>query len=215
MKHRIERIVRCEPAIRCCGATIMAASYAYRLRTLSFGVLAALFIFENVLGQESPTSPITAEHELLKQDVGTWDTEIKVWPSPDAEPIASKGRETSKLLPGGLWLETRFEGMMASTPCVGVGTWGYDPAEKKYVGTWVDSMTPHVTYITGEYDPKTRTMTHTSEGRDPATGEKFTRKSTLRYMADGTRLVEAYATGPDRQTWKTIEVKYTLRRRTR
>jgi hypothetical protein len=102
---------------------------------------------------------------------------------------------------------------MANTPCVGVGNWGYDPVEKKYVGTWVDSMTPHITIISGRYDPKTKTMTHTSEGRDPTSGQKFKRISTLRYMDDGTRLVEAYATGPDGQTWKMMEVKYTLRSR--
>lgn len=179
--------------------------------TVAFGTVGVLLVLQSVRGQEQPVSPLTQKHELLKQDVGTWDTSIKIWTAPGAEPIASQGQETSELLPGGLWLVTRFEGTMANTPCVGAGTWGYDPIEKKYVGTWVDSMTPHITYITGDYDPETKTMTHTSEGRDPATGEKFTRKSTLRYMDDGTRLVEAYATGPDGHSWKMMEVRYKRR----
>jgi len=172
---------------------------------------AALLSLQIAYGQEQSVSPLTQQHELLKQDVGAWDTFIKVWPAPDAEPIASQGQETSELLPGGLWLVTRFEGTMANTPCVGAGTWGYDPVQKEYVGAWVDSLTPHVTYITGDYDPKTKTMTHTSEGRDPATGDEFTRKSTLRYMADGTRLVEAYSTGADGKPWKSMEVLYKRR----
>lgn len=191
----------------------MAETHASRSWMLLFVAFATLFALQNALGQEQLTSPVVPEHELLKQDVGTWDTQIKIRPDADAEPIASTGRETSKLLPGGLWLETRFEGTMAGVPCVGIGTWGYDPVEKEYVGTWVDSMTPHITYISGTYDPATKTMTHTSTGRDPTSGEKYQRSSTLRYLEDGTRLVEAYATGPDGQTWKMMEVKYTLRHR--
>jgi hypothetical protein len=190
----------------------MAALRTYLLWTLASGALATLLAVQTLLGQQAPTSQVVPEHELLKQDVGTWHTEIRVWPGPGAEPIASTGHETSKLLPGGLWLETRFEGTMGNTPCVGVGTWGYDPVEKKYVGTWVDSMTSYITLISGDYDPETKTMTHTSEARDP-TGKKFQRKSTLRYLDDGSRLVEAYAAGEDGQTWKMMEVKYQLQRR--
>lgn len=190
----------------------MTAAFSPRLWTLAFGFLIASTM-HSVRSEEVSNSPLTPQHELLKKDVGTWDTEIRVWPTPGADPIASQGREFSKLLPNGLWLETRFVGTMANTPCVGIGTWGYDPIEKKYVGTWVDSITPHLTFITGEYDPATKTMTHLSEGRDPTSGEKFERRSTLRYMDDGTRLVEAYATGSDGQSWKMMEVRYILRRR--
>jgi hypothetical protein len=164
-----------------------------------------------VQGQQQPVSPLTPEHELLKQDVGAWITSMKIWPAPGAEPIESQALETSELMPGGLWLVTRFEGTIANVRCVGAGHWGYDPVEKRYVGTWVDSLTPHVMLIRGDYDPQTKTMTHTSEGRDPASGKKFTRKSTLRYLDDGSRFVETYATGPDGQSWKMMEVRYTRR----
>ena len=163
----------------------------------------------NAHAQQQPVSPLTPEHELLKRDVGTWETTITAWPAPGAEPITSRGRETSELLPGGLWLVTRFEGHMDGVPCSGAGFWGYDPAEKRYVGSWVDSMTPHLITIRGEYDPRTKTMTHVAEGRDAATGEKFEHRSTQEYLDDGTRLVKAYATGPDGKEWEMMEVKYT------
>lgn len=82
---------------------------------------------------------------------------------------------------------------------------------QKDVGTWVDSLTPHVTVIHGVYDPTTRTMTHTSEGRDPSSGQKFIRHSTLRYMDDGSRLVEAFGKSDDGKEWKMMEVRYTRR----
>lgn len=189
----------------------MHPKQAYRLPMLWLAALAILFTQHTALGQEKPASSIVPEHELLKRDVGTWETEITVWPSPDATPVSNNGLETSKLLPGGLWLETRFEGTMGDTPCIGVGTWGYDPKEEQYVGTWVDSLTPHLMFIRGTYAPATKTMSHVAEGRDPASGERFERKSTLRYLDDGTRLLEAYSTTPDGQTWKMMQVRYKLR----
>jgi hypothetical protein len=173
--------------------------------------LCHLLMVQGAHAQAQPVSPLTQQHELLKKDVGTWNTSIKVWTSPNKAPIASQGVETSELLSGGLWLVTRFEGSMNGAPCVGMGTWGYDPVERQYVGTWVDSMTPHVTLIRGDYDPASKTMSHISEGRDPASGESYARKSTLRYLDDGTRVVEAYATGPDGQSWKSLEVMYQRR----
>jgi hypothetical protein len=188
----------------------MTSSLAYRLPQLAILVsLGSVLVVDTANAQEQHVSPLTEQHELLKKDVGTWHTAIKVWPGPDAEPIASDGLETSKLLPGGLWLVTRFEGTMAGVPCVGAGNWGYDPVEKKYVGTWVDSMSPHVMTIEGDYDPETKTMTHLTKGCDPQTGQEAQYNATLRYRDDGTRWLEMYARGADGKSWKMMEVLYT------
>ncbi len=159
-------------------------------------------------GAQQPVSPLTPEHELLKKDVGTWNTAGKIWPGPGAEPIVSQGRETYELLPGGLWLVSRFEGTTAGKPFASAGTWGYDPAEKKYVGTWVDSMTPRIMTFKGDYDPQTKTMTRISDGRDPITGQTIKFKTITRYMDDDTRLFEMYLIIPNGQLWKMMEVEY-------
>ena len=168
----------------------------------------ALLVTQTAGAQDGPASPFTPEHELLKKDVGTWDTTITVWPGPGAEPIVSHGRETSELLPGGLWLVTRFEGEMAGVPTVGSGTWGYDPAEKKYVGIWVDSNSPHPTIIRGVHDPETKTTTSTAEGRDLKSGQATCCKLITQYTDDGKRQCDIYASGPDGQSWKVMEFQY-------
>src|SRR5258708_12910506 len=77
------------------------------------------------------------EHEVLKNDAGVWDATVEMLgPGP---PNVSKGVETNTML-GGLWLVTDFKSEMMSQPFQGHGVAGYDPARKKYVGTWVDSM---------------------------------------------------------------------------
>jgi hypothetical protein len=158
-------------------------------------------------GQEWVIKP-TEQHELLKKDVGTWDATVKIFPMPGAKAMVSKGVEKNRLLKGGLWLITRFEGEAIGTPFIGMGQFGYDPAEKKYVGTWVDTMTPHMMTTKSDYDEATKTMTGTSETRDPITGEKYTAKMISRYNDDGTRVMEMHRTGEDGKEWKVMEITY-------
>jgi hypothetical protein len=150
----------------------------------------------------------TEQHKILKKDVGTWDATVKIWPMAGAKPMESKGVEKNRLLKGGLWLITRFEGEAIGMPFIGMGTLGYDPAEKKYVGNWVDTMTPHMMTTKCDYDEKTKTMIGVSETRDPYTSEKYTAKLINRYNDDGTRVMEMHRKTSDGKEWKVMEISY-------
>ncbi|HMB03746.1 MAG TPA: DUF1579 family protein, partial [Isosphaeraceae bacterium] len=64
----------------------------------------------------------TAEHERLTYDVGAWDATIKCYmQGPDAEPQSSQGREVVRLMPGGLWSISDFEGKFGDAPFHGHG----------------------------------------------------------------------------------------------
>ncbi len=65
---------------------------------------------------------------------------------------------------------------------------GYDPVKRKYVGTWIDSMSTILSVLEGEYDPKTRTMTYVGDGYDPGLKAKFTQKMVTTTKDDGTRV---------------------------
>jgi hypothetical protein len=84
----------------------------------------------------------------------------------------------SRLICDGLWLVSDFEG---SSGFGGHGVHGYDVEKKKYVGTWIDSMSTLLHAKEGEWDAAKRTMTlwteatvhgrslrwrETTEGRD-------------------------------------------------
>src|SRR5262245_21241140 len=75
------------------------------------------------------------EHALLKEAVGTWDTSIKV-PSGDT----SKGTCICTVGLNGLWLFESFKGEVAGMQYEGRGATSYDPAKKKFVNIWIDSM---------------------------------------------------------------------------
>ncbi|MDG3002793.1 DUF1579 domain-containing protein [Paludisphaera mucosa] len=119
--------------------------------------------------QDEPVKP-TAEHVELAKEVGTWDAEVKIWlRGPEAPPDVSKGVEEISLMPGGLWLLSKFDGKMNGAPFSGHGISGYDPSKKKFIDVWVDSSDPHMMVLEGTYDEKTKTLTSLGKSTDPRT----------------------------------------------
>jgi len=176
-----------------------------------FAVCLAALLVRAADAQEPPMPGPSPEHEILKMDVGTWDATTKVWPAPGAEPMTGKGTETNKMLEGNMWLMSRFESDFGGMPYVGMGAFGYDPAEKKYVGGWIDSMSPYMSISKGDYDPATKTMTMITETRDAMTGKPVTQKAIGRYVDDDTRTFEIQQKGDDGSYWKMLEIQYKRR----
>jgi hypothetical protein len=140
---------------------------------------------------QQPAKP-TAEHKILANDEGTWDATIKSFTAgPDAEPMISKGSEVYTVLTGGLWVLSKFEGDFGGVKFEGRGQFGYDPIKKKYIGTWIDSLSPNLSVLEGDYDAKTRTMTYVGEGVAPE-GTKYTQKMVTVTKDDGSRVFTLY-----------------------
>src|SRR5581483_6237129 len=105
---------------------------------------------------QAPVKP-GPEHERLKKLEGTWDATVKFMGG------ESKGVATYKMDLGGLWLFSTFQGEFGGMPFSGRGVDGYDPAKKKYIGAWVDSMDPSIMTSEGTYDEATKTLTMKGE----------------------------------------------------
>jgi hypothetical protein len=101
------------------------------------------------------------EHEMLKEMEGTWDAVI------EAGGQESKGTMVYKMGLGGFWLLSHFDGDLGGMKFQGRGMDGYDPAKKKFVGIWADSMSPTPIVSEGSYDKEKATMTMSGEGPGP------------------------------------------------
>jgi hypothetical protein len=150
------------------------------------------------------------EHELLKQDVGTWDATVEIF-EPGKPPAVSKGSETTSLV-GGFWAVSDFKSDLMGQPFEGRGTVGFDTNKKKYVSTWVDSMSTG--FMTGEatYDPKTKTMTGFMEGFDPAQGKAVKMRETTEWKDADTKVFTMFMTGPDGKEVQTMKITYKRRK---
>lgn len=102
------------------------------------------------------------EHDLLKQFVGEWETEMDT-SGPGEKPMTCKGTMSSKML-GGFWIVSEIETEMMGAPMKGLQTIGYDPKSKKYIGTWVDTMMNHLWKYSGSVDEKGKTLTLEADG---------------------------------------------------
>jgi hypothetical protein len=172
----------------------------------------AWFLASFAVAQE-PSKPLP-EHKILASDEGTWDATIRMYAGgPDAEPSVSKGSEVNEVLPGGLWVLSKFEGEFGGMKFHGRGQFGFDPVKKKYVGTWLDSMSTVLSVLEGDYDAKTKTMTYVGDGYDPEHKAKFSQKMVTTTKDDGTRVFTLYMKfeGQPAEA-KFMEITYTKRK---
>ena len=184
-------------------------------RTLACLCLAASSLVDPTRAQEPPPAPKpSAEHQILAADAGTWDATIKSYMGgPDSDPLVSKGVEVNEVLTGGLWVLSRFEGSFGPAKFEGRGQFGFDPAKKKYVGSWIDSMSPSLSILEGTYDAKTKTMSYVGDGYDPSSKAKYTQRMVTTSKDDGTRVFTLFMKFEgDQAEAKFMEITYTKRK---
>jgi hypothetical protein len=169
--------------------------------TIVFAVLAAT---ARLTAQQPPEVKPGPEHALLKESEGTWDATIKTMEG------ESKGTETCKMALNGLWLLDHFKADLGGMPFEGRGATSYDPAKKKYVGVWIDSMATSPMISEGTYDKATRTMTMV--GDMPAADGKSTKATmTTVYKDANTKIFTLRSPGPDGKDFEMLHITYKRR----
>lgn len=159
-------------------------------------------------GQDmAPPKPVK-EHEVLKQFEGEWEYTSKFLMAPGQEPMVSKGKESARMIAGGLFLVFDVEGEMMGAKFVGHGTMGYDVQKKKYTGSWIDSMATGVYLVEGTYDEKAKVFTEMMEGADPATGKAMKMKMVHEIKDKDTRVLKFFMNGPDGKEFETGSIEY-------
>jgi len=151
------------------------------------------------------------EHAVLEMDEGTWDAVVEVTPGPGAAPMTSKGVEVNKMGCSGLCLISDFTGDMAGTPFMGHGVTTWDPAKKKYVGSWTDSMSTGLALAESTYDAAAKKWEGWMQGPD-MTGKVVKSRATGEMPNPNTRIFTMYGTGPDGKEMQTMKITYTRRK---
>jgi hypothetical protein len=137
----------------------------------------------SVVQARGPRQPM--HDELGSRLVGRWNavTRLSV---PGMPPSEEEGKEINSGVCNGLWVWSDFEGTMMGQPFEGHALIGYDPASKKVVSFWVDSMSATMSESTGTFDQKTKTLTSIGTTFDP-TGQQIATKEISTWKDDHTR----------------------------
>ncbi len=104
---------------------------------------------------------------------------------------------------------SRFEGNFFGMPFQGRCTLGYEPHQSRWVSTWIDVMSPHLNYFTGNFNADGDVLTMTGQGPNPQTGE-LTEMRTVEQLVDpNTRKFEMFMKLPDGSDHKMFSYVYT------
>jgi hypothetical protein len=170
----------------------------------------ALILTSSAVAQDMPMPKPGPEHKIFEMDAGTWDATVETF-MPGAPPMTSPGTETNTIGCGGLCLISDFKSVMAGAPYHGHGTSAWDPAKKKYVGTWTDSMSAGISMGESTYDPATKTMTGWMEGPD-MTGHVSKMKNVSEQKDPDTRVFTMFMPGADGKDVPGMRITYKRRK---
>jgi hypothetical protein len=168
------------------------------MRTRLFALACGCLVLAGLsAAAQPPASQASPEHQLLKKFAGDWDATVAI--------MGKESHATShnRVTLGGLWLVTEFKGEFLGAPFEGKGATGYDPVKKKYVSTWIDSMTPSLLVLEGTFDKETNTYTEIGEMRGPD-GKPTKTKSIYQFPDDDTMVFTMYSVveGKDQEAFK-------------
>lgn len=99
-----------------------------------------------------PTDKPVEEMVWLRRFCGEWDMRAKVALAVGEDaPTAVQGVMKSRTL-GDRWVVSEFTMNSGGETVVALQAIGYDPAQEKYVATWVDNVTSHMWRQLGVFD---------------------------------------------------------------
>jgi hypothetical protein len=134
-----------------------------------------------------------APHKLLAGLAGSWTTKTTAWMEPGKPPVESYGTCKQKMLFGGRYLQQEYAGEMMGSLFRGTNLIGFDNHTKKYVSTWVDSMSTGIYLFEGTASGDGKTITQESKYDDPVRGP-VTWRSVTRIVDENTVEYEMFIT---------------------
>ena len=142
-----------------------------------------------------------AEHEWLQKLVGEWTFETEPMKGPDGVEAKHKGIDRVRPL-GRYWVIGEGEGDMPGGGTAELRmTLGYDVPKKRFVGTWIGSMMPHLWVYDGELDASRMILTLNADGPSMAgDGSMSKYQDIIEFRSDDHRLLRSQVLQKD-GTW--------------
>lgn len=149
-------------------------------------------------------------HHGLDAFVGTWDVAASLWMAPGAPPEVSTGASTTAWILGGRYLEQKHVGTAMGQPFEGRGVTGYDNVQKKYIGTWIDTMGTGIMTSLGSVDETGMKFAFAAVMWDPTTGQEIKSREELIIESPDKHVMTMHATDPaSGAEFKTMELVFT------
>jgi hypothetical protein len=149
------------------------------------------------------------EHQWLQKLVGEWTYEHSCSAGPDKPSEKFTGTERVRTL-GPVWVLAEGTGQMPGGGTANsLMTLGYDPQAKRFVGTWVGSMMPHLWVYDGSLDAAEKVLTLNAEGPDFSTpGRTAKYQDVIEFVSDDHRTLTSRTLGEDGKWTEFMKAHY-------
>lgn len=131
-------------------------------------------------------------HQMLAEQVGSWNVHTKMWMDPSASAMESDGTSKAEMILGGRYLHSTFSGTMMGMPFEGISLTGYDNAKKEFFNTWIDNMGTGLAYATGTYSETTKSTELKGLMVDPMTGKDTPFREVFKVINKDKMVMEMY-----------------------
>jgi hypothetical protein len=148
-----------------------------------------------------------AAHKKLEALAGNFTVKSKSWMDPSKPPEESNGSSERKWIMGNRYLQESYQGTFAGQPFTGSGIQGYDNVTKRYVGTWIDSMSTGITNSIGTMTGNT--IKYKGSMSDPMSGKAVPYTMNLAIADNDHHTLEMWGPGPGGKNMKWMELQYT------
>ena len=147
-------------------------------------------------------------HKYLEALIGDFTADVKIWESPDAEPMQFTGTVSRKwILDGHFVQETvKAEGPFGSFEALGFI--GYNNIDGEYQFAWLENQATMITVNSGFYNVEKKTLIQVDKHRNPATGKLITSWSVLNLSDPYRHTVNGEQVGPDGKEFKNFEAVF-------
>lgn len=149
----------------------------------------------------------TSEHDWLQRFVGEWASEGEVIMGPDQPNMKLIGSEKVRSI-GGFWVVGEITSEQVEMPYEQTYTIGYDPEQKKYHGTVIDSMSSY--FWRNEGTVSGDSITLMTEGPSPMNPTGLTKyRETTEFKTLDHKVFTSEMQGPDGEwfTFMTINCR--------
>ncbi len=150
-------------------------------------------------------------HKRFAKLEGSWETSTRAWMEPGQPPMESKGTCEQKIILGGRYLQQEYQGDMMGQPFTGINVLAFDNHTKKYMSTWIDSMSTGIYFFEGEGTGNQKTVTQECRYDDPVKGPSVWR-SVTRYVNDNKIEFEMFLKAKRGKEQKMMEMTVTRKR---
>ncbi|MBI5191522.1 MAG: DUF1579 domain-containing protein [Nitrospirae bacterium] len=151
------------------------------------------------------------QHKVLARLEGSWITKTVANVEPGKPPMESTGTCEQKMILDGHYLQQEYKGDMMGETFSGINVIGFDNHTKRYVSTWIDSMSTAIYYFRGSGSADGRTITQESSYDDPVRGPMLWR-SVTRIVDDDTMKYEMFTTLKGGKETKEMEMTVTRKK---